>query len=950
MQYRRIVAASFLVSNLVSCGGGGGVPSGPFDEVELTADLEFDGMEGAVHVVRDEFGIAHIHATTIGDLGFAQGYVMAHDRLPQMDILRRFGAGTLAELFGALDADIVETDLEMRMHRMQATAELAWAELTASTDADDVQIVRMFERFADGVNAYNTDLVAGKYSLDPAISVTYDPARFRAWTPVDSLVLGRFQAFALSWTTPIEIDVTDIYQEAREVFGAAVAPGEVGHDPARYARRGAAADLTRVIPIGKTATIDGFPNVDTDTGSRADGGAPAAAPASARRPRVPRSLLANARRFFASKLAKGPHAFMVPSAGSNNWVAGPSVAGGKTLLAGDQHLSLPNPSIFYPVHLILEGGDIDVGGITFPGIPGIILGSNGRVAWSATVVFHDVNDVYLEDIHPCPTGGGDCVTFNGDEVAVETWTETINIGALGTITETKTVTYERIPHHGPIIPTIADRELVPRTESAALSVRYTGHAVTNEIRAVYDLIRAGDVNQAMTAFGNWEYGAQNFVIIDNSGNIGWTSNANVPLRDPAAYGWHPVTAPDAAAPLFVLPGDGSAEWQGFMDSRYLPHAVNPASGYLVTANSDPVGSTFDGDIFNSPMVDGRPLWVGATYAPGLRTGRIASMLDDTIAAGDVTLEDMARIQADSTSTFGTYMKPAMVAAFDSTRTDVADWRATVAADRLALIDAAVARLRGWSLATPPAVEGSPSAAEIADSTATTIFNVWVHFFLAAALGDEYDALGWRVHDVNENLSSRIVLALLAEPDSLNSGLSTDTGQPILCDDMTTSAVIESCDVVVWRALDAAVAHLSSGDGLGPAVDDWRWGKLHLLTLEPLFPEDALNVPPSNDPDPALADGYPRAGDNFVINRADCGWDDLEFRQDNDGPAQRFLAEAEEGSPIRVKMALPGGAIYNRESAHYRDLLDEYYIPNRHFDLPFAIPEIVTAGESRWVLR
>jgi hypothetical protein len=79
-----------------------------------------------------------------------------------------------------------------------------------------------------------------------------------------------------------------------------------------------------------------------------------------------------------------------------------------------------------------------------------------------------------------------------------------------------------------------------------------------------------------------------------------------------------------------------------------------------------------------------------------------------------------------------------------------------------------------------------------------------------------------------------------------------------------------------------------------------------------------------------------------------GWSDLYFQQYGDGPAQRFLAEAPAGGPIAVKWQLPGGTIYNRASHHYRDLLDNHYIAQQHFDAPIAIPDIVSHGEDRWV--
>ncbi len=159
----------------------------------------------------------------------------------------------------------------------------------------------------------------------------------------------------------------------------------------------------------------------------------------------------------------GPHALFVPRSGSNNWAVAPAHTTGGPMLAGDPHLSLPNPSIFYPTHLTIPG-QLDVEGSTFQAFPGVLHGHNGNVAWASTVVYHDVNDVYLEDILPCTAGGGDCVAYKG-EVKIETWQETINLGSLGTVFDTRTVTYERVPHHGHIIPTI--EELVPSFSARA---------------------------------------------------------------------------------------------------------------------------------------------------------------------------------------------------------------------------------------------------------------------------------------------------------------------------------------------------------------------------------------------------------------------------------------------------------------------------------------------------
>jgi acyl-homoserine lactone acylase PvdQ len=164
-----------------------------------------------------------------------------------------------------------------------------------------------------------------------------------------------------------------------------------------------------------------------------------------------------------------------------------------------------------------------------------------------------------------------------------------------------------------------------------------------------------------------------------------------------------------------------------------------------------------------------------------------------------------------------------------------------------------------------------------------------------------------------------------------------TGQPILCDRYAVSGNDDSCTKMVMIAMVDAFNYLEGPDGFNSAnPDDWAWGKKHTLTIKPLFPNPALDLGP-----------FPKAGDNFVINRADQGWDDLDFSQFGDGPAQRFLAEADPGQPIKVQWALPGGAIFDSRSPHYRDLLDNYYLPQTHYDAPYSLTDIVAAGESRW---
>lgn len=918
-------ARALFLFFLVSCGDNT-TSRGPFDELPLDGTFTV-GVSAPVHVARDKYGVAHIRAKNVGDAAFVQGYVMAHDRLPQMDILRRFGAGTLAEIFGALDAKIIDRDLEMRMHRMKPLATEAWETMKATPS--DAEVVTLLQRFSDGVNAYATDLKGGKWKLNDDLLVSFDPMRFVEWSPIDSLVLGRFQSFALSWTVPIEIDVTEAYQKMRSTFDAATSA-----NPAAYARRGISHDLFTLAPVGKVPTIEGFPN----TNSVREKG-------SATRPVVSQGTFDRAHTVLARGLQTGPfgapgaHALMFPYAGSNSWAVGPGRANGRVLLAGDQHLQLPNPSVFYPTHLITD--EIDIMGVTFAGIPGVILGSNGNVACTSTTAYHDVNDVYLETIVPC--GSGNCVKFKGGEVPIETFTEEIKVGALGTIVETRSATYERVPHHGPILPEIANNQIVPRTASQALSVRYTGHQPTFEIRALWAIAKAKTVEEGIRAFDEFTYGSQNWTLIDNAGSIGWTTQAAVPERPASALTWNAKTNPDAAAPWFVLPGDGSAEWEGTIESRYIPHAIDPASGYIVTANSDPVGVTFDNDPLDGPIVDGKPLFLSAVYAAGVRTERIANLITE---APTVTLEKMAAIQHDTSSTVGAKLTPHIRTALalldgSATPSDAAAFVVALSSGDRARLVTARTLLDAWTFATPTALDAPDP-----NSAATAVFNAWMHFFLKDGIGDEYDAMSFDLWKLDENLHVRTVYALLEHPSTFVQ--SPDSGQPIVCDRYAVAGPDDSCTKLILMTLLDAMKHLESAQGFATAdTTQWRWGKMHRLTMKPLFPHIQLELPKRGE---LALPGFPKAGDNFVVNRSDQGWNDLDFSQSADGPAQRFLATSEPDGPISIKWQLPSGVIYDPESPHYRDLLDNHYLPERHFDAPYVVPDIVRDGEARWLFR
>ena len=122
--------------------------------------------------------------------------------------------------------------------------------------------------------------------------------------------------------------------------------------------------------------------------------------------------------------------------------------------------------------------------------------------------------------------------------------------------------------------------------------------------------------------------------------------------------------------------------------------------------------------------------------------------------------------------------------------------------------------------------------------------------------------------------------------------------------------------------------------------------MHTLTLRPLLPLDALAIPPADDPDPALASGYPRPGDNFSVDASSPGLGDLAFHYTN-GPAMRYIAELRPGQEPVTLIALPGGQSGNRATGHFRDLMDRFWRNNDYFELPWTTAQIISAGEARW---
>jgi penicillin amidase len=329
--------------------------------------------------------------------------------------------------------------------------------------------------------------------------------------------------------------------------------------------------------------------------------------------------------------------------GSNNWVlSGRLTDTGKPYLANDPHLRAAFPSIWYTVHL--QGGRYRVAGFSFPGVPGVVVGHNGVVAWGVTNANPDVQDLFVERLHPRDPSR---YLFRGRWRVVDVRVEEIRIR--GRAPERWVV---RSTHHGPILNGAVEglREVV--------ALRWTALLPTTVAEGVLRLNRARSWREFREALRFFHVPSQNFLYADREGNIGYQLPGRIPVR---AKG-------DGTVPV---PGwTGEHEWVGWVPYEALPNVFNPARGWIATAN-------------NRVTPPGYPYHLGSEWSEGLRARRIVDVLT---SKPKHTLEDLKRLQYDHVSLAARRVVPVLVrvhAADEAVRAaqqDLRRWDGTVSAD------------------------------------------------------------------------------------------------------------------------------------------------------------------------------------------------------------------------------------------------------------------------------
>ncbi len=531
----------------------------------LDGSIALPGLQKDVVVERDHWGVPRIRANSIEDMVEAQGYVMAQDRLWQMDLLRRVARGQLSEILGPATLNV---DRQFRTFGFARAADRDLGLMDATNRA-------IFDAYARGVNHFieqHRDQLPLEFSL-----LKYKP---QPWQPTDTLVISGYMYQTLTDTWEEEIDrarVTDRVgsERARDLFS-----------PDATMDRFVVGDPNVVNDGSQRSRVDSDDEDDDDDDDmEPDGVLKASAagsgdPATDAAPDLTSALASSVCEYLEASRREIRH-----SLGSNNWVvSGAHTATGKPLLANDTHLELSIPPIWYEIHLTAPGWNVK--GFTLPGAPLVVIGHNDRIAWGFTNNGADIQDLYTETFSPT---AADQYRVNGKWVKAQLLDEVIRVK--GQPDEHLQLVVTR---HGPI---------VRRENGKSYALRWTA-TEPGGLSNVYSWLGKAQNWEEFRSIMKKVWGpAQNAVYADVNGNIGYVMAARVPIRK-KGHGEIPS------------PGDtDDYEWTGYIPFDQLPQALNPDSGLIVTANARVVGPVY------KPYLTDR-------WEEPYRTARIYDLLHD----------------------------------------------------------------------------------------------------------------------------------------------------------------------------------------------------------------------------------------------------------------------------------------------------------------------------------
>ncbi len=1017
MLYRAVIPASLvLLGTLAGCKDATTrhrAERRAIEELPVSTHWDMPALRKPAHVVFVEGRIPHVYAADEHDAWMITGFMHARDRYVQMELTRRFGEGRLTELVGEA---ALATDQETRGRGGNEITDRLLAQLSPEEGA-------LLDAYAEGINFYIRTMKA-----DPLNQTLRAPTEL----PLVALALGDVEWYDLME----EMDRRDVVAMLTAVlFNSSFTSDDLNRQqvldtipdlfttaPNAALREAGLRDdiFDWVRPVHLVPSANGFgleqmASLEERLEHRTE-----------RPERVQRDVLAralaSAQRFDTRR--RGPPG---SDYGSNAWALGArGTPNGTALLAGDGHLPLSVPALLYQMGTdttIYGGRDGQhLLGLWFPGIPMMALGTNGNVAFSFTYLYGDLVDWYAEQITLDASGAPASSLFDGQQRPMTATTDSYvvaNVPSLGSVGRTETWNRYRtfdgrmlvaiegvlvsdggVAGPGETVVSMLGEPIVPRDVDMngridGISFDYTGLDVSNLVRALRDADRARTVEEFGRAQRSFVGFAQNFVAADRTGSVYYNGYTGTPCRshlERVGTGDDTRFAPGADPRLlldgtryggFTVPVDADNrvdEAIGLTDpSRCVvpydrwPHAIDPASGYTLTANNDLGGLSFDGSLANDEY------YLGGPWAPGYRARTIATSLAADVSAQSGSVASMAAIQADHTSHVGREFVPYLLDAISEAR--ALSTPATPEETRVrqlylthqAPIDEAITRLEEWLDRGADAASGvetfydTPSADGRLDAVATMIFNAYFRELNANVFDDEgidavlaLDSRFMRSTSLRRFLDGRGP----GNPQALAS-YDAATGESVFFDDTTTPEVESSREVLVASLVDAldglAGPTTAPGQGGFGTSDQtaWLWGLRHQVALESLITAYAGNimgielvalatristkqlplVPALAQDDPRYGlTWFPRPGDWFSVDAANPPISGPDYVYRN-GPVMRMVIELGPEGFVRGQNVIPAGQSGIVAFPTYKDQA-ALWLGNQTYPMRWTVEDVV----------
>jgi acyl-homoserine-lactone acylase len=684
-----------------------------------SGNITLTGLKDTVTVRRDAYGIPFVEAKNMDDMAMAVGYVHAADRLTQMIGMKLISEGRLSEMAGPA---VLDLDIYMRTMNLKSVAEALYKTVNAEN-------LRLLEFYSKGVNAY---LEQHKDKLPPGLALAgYKP---EAWKPIDSTKIAALMNFGLSFNLQEEIAVLNIAQAIGAEKTAWLLP-IYPDEPIPFDEAGKLKGIDLKKAIGSIASLDELQPLLSSIG-------------------------------------------LSGFAASNNWaISRERTKEDASIFCSDMHLPLSMPSMWNMMHV--RCGAYDVAGMSLAGTPIVAAGYNGHIAWGATMVMADNQDLFLEQLKN--VNGKLHYLYKGEWLPAAEHKEVFNIKGKSPVTLTF---YDTI--HGPLINEALNKEPIHVIQAKSIDLPY-GVALSRTIPAADDdstnafvqLSFAKSVDEAIPIIRRLRSLSVNMVFADKD-NIAWQVIGNYPVRAKGRG-------------LMPSPGwTGEYDWTGLLKTEMLPNLKNPPAGFIGTANHRTVPKDY-------------PYILSSSWYWPERAERIVQMASATDKHTTQTNMDM---QLDTHSLFVPKLKEAILKgtlAGDIMK-EIGRWKdeRKAAQARLALL-----MLRDFN---------GDMRADSKEATLTGAFlNCATKNIFLDELGPD-DSKAWKSFIIVNNESYNATCDhLLVRGD-----------ESPFWDDINTPEK-ETKAQIIARSLADAVAFLESTSNKD--TDKWSWGALHTYTWE-----------------------------------------------------------------------------------------------------------------------